>query len=87
MDSLTVLTDDGREIEAVRTDDTGHLGNQTYEFTMPDDNVTVTGTFRAKKEEITVLPSDSLDFGTVYKDYTEVPDEQEVILKIPEKSQ
>lgn len=81
LDSLTVLTDDGREIEAVRTDDTGHLGNQTYEFTMPDDNVTVTGTFRAKKEEITVLPSDSLDFGTVYKDYTEVPDEQEVILK------
>lgn len=81
LDNLTVVTDYGRKIEAVRTDDTGRFGNQTYEFTMPDDNVMVTGTFRAKKEEITVLPSDSLDFGAVYKDYTEVPDEQKVILK------
>ena len=80
LDSLTVLTDDGREIEAVRTDDTGHLGNQTYEFTMPDDNVTVTGTFRAKKEEITVLPSNTIDFGIVPQGY-EQPDAITVTLK------
>ena len=81
LDSLTIVTDDGREIQAVRTDGTEHLGNRTYEFTMPDDNVTVTGTFRAKKEEITVLPSNTLDFGTVYKDYTDAPDAIEVTLK------
>lgn len=81
LDSLTVVTDGGKEIEAVRTDDTGHLGNQTYEFIMPDDNVTVTGSFRAKKEEITVLPSNTLDFGTVYKDYTDAPDAITVTLK------
>ena len=80
LDSLTVLTDNGREIEAVRTDDTGHLGNQTYEFTMPDDNVTVTGTFRAKKEEITVLPSNTIDFGIVPQGY-EQPDAITVTLK------
>lgn len=81
LDSLTVVTDGGIEIEVTRTDETGHLGTRTYKFTMPDDNVTVTGTFRAKKEEITVLPSNNLDFGTVYKDYTEVPDKQVVTLK------
>ncbi len=81
LDSLTVVTDDGREIEVTRTDETGHLGNRTYKFTMPDDDVTVTGTFRAKKEEITVLPSNSLDFGTVYKDYTDAPDAITVTLK------
>ena len=81
LDSLTVVTDDGREIGVTRTDETGHLGTRTYKFTMPDDDVTVTGTFRAKKEEITVFPSNSLDFGTVYKDYTEAPDGQVVILK------
>ena len=80
LDSLTVVTDGGIEIEAVRTDGTGDLGNQTYEFTMPDDNVTVTGTFRAKKEEITVLPSNTLDFGIVPQGY-EQPEAITVTLK------
>lgn len=80
LDSLTVMTDGSIEIEAVRTDDTGHLGNQTYEFTMPDDNVTVTGTFRAKKKEITVLPSNTLDFGIVPQGY-EQPEAITVKLK------
>lgn len=80
LDSLTVVTDDGREIEVTRTDETGHLGTRTYKFTMPDDNVTVTGTFRAKKEEITVLPSNTIDFGIVPQGY-EQPDAITVTLK------
>lgn len=80
LDSLTVVTDGGKEIEAIRTDGTGDLGNQTYEFTMPDDNVTVTGTFRAKKEEITVLPSNTLDFGIAHQGY-EQPEAITVTLK------
>lgn len=69
LDSLTVVTDGGENIPVTRTDGTEHLGNRTYQFIMPEDNVTVTAAFREKKKEITVLPGNSLDFGTVYEGY------------------
>ena len=80
LDSLTVITEGGISIQPTRIDGTSHLGNHTYKFQMPEDNVTVTAAFRAKKKEITVLPSTNVDFGTVTEGYSR-PAAQTVTLK------
>lgn len=67
VDSVTVTTEDGTPVNVKKTD--GNVtGNQTYTFTMPSSNVTVTGVFRAISTEFTLSPS-TVTFD-VYEGYT-----------------
>ena len=67
VDSVTVTTEDGTPVNVTKTD--GDVtGNQTYTFTMPASNVTVTGVFRAISTEFTLSPS-TVTFD-VYEGYT-----------------
>lgn len=67
VDSVTVTTENGTPVDVTKT--AGYVtGNQTYIFTMPASNVTVTGVFRAISTEFTLSPS-TVTFD-VYEGYT-----------------
>lgn len=67
VDSVTVTTEDGTPVNVTKTD--GDVtGDQTYTFTMPASNVTITGVFRAISTEFTLSPS-TVTFD-VYEGYT-----------------
>ena len=67
VDSVTVTTSDGTPVAVEKT--TGSIiGDQTYTFTMPASDVTVTGVFRKSSTEFT-LSSNPVEFY-VYEGYT-----------------
>ena len=67
VDSVTVTAEDGTLVNVTKTE--GNVtGNQTYTFTMPASDVTVTGVFRKISTEFTLSPS-TVEFE-VYEGYT-----------------